>query len=135
MLNRRQLAAAFTGALALGALLAFSPLATAMSGQTYDQKAFEAAQSAGKSILLHVTAPWCPTCKVQTPILGKLEALPKFEPLVVFNIDFDTSKALLRELRVSQQSTMIVYKGKDEVGRETGNTDPASIEALLAKAI
>jgi thiol-disulfide isomerase/thioredoxin len=123
------------GALALGATLAFSPLAAAMSPQTYDAKAFAAAEAAGKPVLLHITAPWCPTCKAQAPILSKLEATPKFKNLVVLNIDFDTSKNLLRSLRVSQQSTLIVYKGKTEVGRSTGDTNAASIEALLAKTI
>ena len=54
---------------------------------------------------------------------------------MTFDIDFDTSKALLRTLHVAQQSTLIVYKGKQEVGRSTGDTDPASIEALLGKAL
>ena len=129
MFNRRFV----LGALALGAALTLSPLASAMAPQTYDAKAFAAAQAAGKPILLHITAPWCPTCKAQKPILSKLEATPKFSGLVVLDIDFDTSKELLRTLRVSQQSTLIVYKGKTEVGRSTGDTNAASIEALLAK--
>jgi hypothetical protein len=53
----------------------------------------------------------------------------------VLNIDFDSQKALLRTLRVNQQSTLIVYKGTHELGRSTGDTNPASLEALLAKAI
>jgi thioredoxin len=131
MFNRRL----FIGALALAAALSFSPLASAMAPQTYTAQAFAAAQAAGKPILLHITAPWCPTCKAQRPILSKLEASPKFEKLVVLNIDFDTSKPLLRKLHVAMQSTLIVYKGKQEVGRSTGDTDAASIAALLSKAI
>lgn len=131
MLNRRIVCTAF----ALGAALSFSPLASAMSPQTYSQKAFVAAQAAGKPILLHVTAPWCPTCKAQKPILSKLEVSPKFKDMVVLNIDFDTSKPLLRTLHVNMQSTLIVYKGKTEVGRSTGDTNAASIETLLGKAI
>ena len=115
MLNRRY----FLSAAAIGAAsaFAFSPLASAMSAQTYSDKAFSAAQAAGK------------------PILSKLEAEPKFKGLVTFNIDFDTSKPLLRKLHVAQQSTLIVYKGKKEMGRSTGDTDPASIAALLGKVI
>ena len=131
MLNRRHL----LGALALTAAIAAAPLASAMSPQTFDQKAFAAAQAAGKPILLHVTAPWCPTCKAQRPILSKLEGTAKFKDLVAFDIDFDTSKTLLRQLHVAQQSTLIVYKGKQEAGRSTGDTDAGSIEALLSKAI
>jgi thioredoxin 1 len=131
MLTRRL----FIGALALGAALTLSPLASAMSPTTYSQQAFAAAQAAGKPILLHITAPWCPTCKAQKPILSKLEGTSKFKDLMAFDIDFDTSKALLRTLHVVQQSTLIVYKGKQEVARSTGDTDPASIEALLGKAL
>jgi thioredoxin 1 len=131
MLNRRL----FMGALAFGATLTLSPLAAAMAPKSYSPQAFAAAQAAGKPILLHITAPWCPTCKAQTPILSKLEATPKFKNLVVLNIDFDTSKDLLRKLRVAQQSTLIVFKGSREMGRSTGDTNPASIEALLGKAI
>ena len=79
MLNRRL----FIGALALGAALVSSPLASAMTPETYSQQAFATAQAAGKPILLHITAPWCPTCKAQKPILSKLESAAKFKDLVV----------------------------------------------------
>ncbi len=131
MFNRRILCTALTLCFALG----FSPLAFPMSAKTYNQKAYAAAQAAGKPILLHITAPWCPTCRAQKPILSKLESSPKFSKMIVFDIDFDTSKDLLRSLHVNQQSTLIVYKGKSEVGRSTGDTNAASIEALLSKAI
>lgn len=133
MSDRRRLVIILTVALTLAATLVFSPLAFAAS-QTYDQKAFETAQNAGKPILLHITAPWCPTCRAQTPILSKLEAEPKFKDLVTLKIDFDSQKNLLRTLRVSQQSTLIVFKGKQEVSRSTGDTNAASIQALIAKA-
>ena len=131
MLNRRL----FIGTLALGAALSLNPLASAMTPQTYSQQAFAAAQAAGKPIVLHITAPWCPTCKLQKPILSKLEDEAKFKNIVAFDIDFDTSKPLLRTLHVAQQSTLIVYKGKQELGRSTGDTDATSIEALLGKTL
>jgi thioredoxin 1 len=96
MLNRRY----FIGAMAAAGALSLSPLAAAMAPQAYSEKAFAAAQAAGRPILLHVTAPWCPTCKAQKPILSKLEGEPKYKNLVAFDIDFDTSKALLRKLHV-----------------------------------
>jgi len=130
MLNRRLVLAAVACTVALSLSPAF-----AMEPQNYDAKTVAAAQAAGKSVLLHITAPWCPTCKAQKPILSKLEAAPKFKELAVFNIDFDTSKDLLRKLKVAQQSTLIVYKGAKEVGRSTGDTSAASIEALLSKAL
>ena len=122
-------------ALATTAALAIGSQAFAADKKAFDTKAFEAAQAAGESILVEVHAPWCPVCKVQTPILAKLADDPKFKNVVRFNIDFDSQKDLLRRFNVQKQSTLIAFKGKQETGRSTGDTNAASIEALLAKAL
>ena len=129
MLSRRHL---------LGTLAAALPLASIASAADktpFDQTAFDAAQAAGKPILVEVTAPWCPTCKAQAPILARLKRDPKFKELVSFDIDFDSQKDLLKKFNVQTQSTLIVFKGKQETGRSTGDTNADSIEALLGKAI
>jgi thioredoxin 1 len=131
MLNRRHL----LGALALSAALSFGAMASAMDKKPFDQGAFEADQAAGKPILVEVTAPWCPVCKAQAPILARLKSDPKFKDLVSFNIDFDSQKDLLQKFNVQKQSTLIVFNGKQEIGRSTGDSNAASIEALLGKAI
>ena len=101
----------------------------------FDQKAFEAAQAAGKSILVDVSAPWCPTCRAQKPTIEKLSVLPEYRDLTIFDVDFDTRKDVLRSLKVQQQSTLIVFKGAREVDRSVGSTDPNAISDLLKKAI
>jgi thioredoxin len=131
MLNRRHL----LRALAIATTLSIGPIASAADKQPFDQKAFEAAQAAGKPILVEVSAPWCPICKAQAPILSRLKADPKFKELVSFDIDFDSQKDLLRKFNVQKQSTLIVFKGKQETGRSTGDTNAASIGALLGKSI
>jgi thioredoxin 1 len=114
----------------LVAILAAPSLANA--GQPFDAKAFQASQAAGKSILVDVTAPWCPTCKQQRPIVQQIE---KERPdLVVYDVDFDSAKDVLKQFRVQYQSTLIVFKGPKEVARSTGETDPAPLRALVAKA-
>ncbi|MGD9922919.1 MAG: thioredoxin family protein, partial [Pseudorhodoplanes sp.] len=97
--------------------------------------AFEAAQVAGKPILIDVSASWCPTCKAQAPILSKLLGEQRFKNMVAFNVDFDSQKDILRRLNVQRQSTLIVFKGKQEAGRSVADTNSASIEALLAKSL
>ncbi len=101
----------------------------------YDGAAFEAAQASGKPILIDVSASWCPTCKAQAPILSKLMSEPRFKGVVAFNVDYDSQKDVLRKFNVQRQSTLIVFKGKQEAGRSVADTNPASIEALLAKGI
>ena len=109
--------------------------ALAFENAKFDAKAFETAQAAGKPILIEVTAPWCPTCKAQKPILSNLAAKPKYKNLVALEIDFDSQKELLRKFGVSMQSTLIAFKGTKEVGRSTGDTKASSIEGLLDKTI
>jgi hypothetical protein len=42
---------------------------------------------------------------------------------------------VLKRFGVQRQSTLIVFKGKQEAGRSVADTNPASIEALLAKSL
>ena len=131
MLNRRHL----LGALVIATALLLGQIVSAMDKKPFDQRAFEAAQAAGKPILIEVSAPWCPICKAQAPILSRLTSEPRFKELVSFDIDFDSQKDLLRKFNVQKQSTLIVFKGKQEAGRSTGDTNAGSIEALLGKSI
>jgi thioredoxin 1 len=135
MLNKRDLLAGFALTLAAAPFMAAIAPVAALDKAPFDAKAFETAQAAGKPILVEVTAPWCPTCKAQAPILAKLSSMPKFKEMVRFNIDFDTQKDLLRKFNVRVQSTMIAFKGQQEVGRSSGDTNPDSIERLLEKSI
>ena len=131
MLNKRHFLAGLTLTIAL---MASAPLA-AMEKKSFDAKAFEAAQAAGQPILVEVTAPWCPTCKAQAPILAKLGSQPKFQNVARFDIDFDSQKDLLRKFNVRMQSTLIVFKGTKEMARSTGDTNAGSIERLLEKSL
>jgi thioredoxin 1 len=102
------------------------------AGQPFDAKAFRSAQAAEKAVLLDVTASWCPTCKQQRPIVEQIER--EKPDLVVYEVDFDTAKDVLKQFRVQYQSTLIVFRGSKEIARSTGETDPALIHALVEKA-
>ena len=119
----------------LASSLLHSLTAQATEPKPFEQTAFEAAQKAGRPILVEITAPWCPTCKAQKPILSELMGQPKFKDLQVFEVDFDSRKDVVRSLKAQMQSTLITFKGKSETGRSTGDTNAASIEALLKRAL
>ena len=125
---------------ALLGLAAFLPLTVlAMPAQAdpmpFEAGAFAAAQKAGRPILVEVSAPWCPICKTQKPILAKLAQDPRFKDLVIFDVDFDSRKDVLRRFDARMQSTLIVFKGETETGRSVGETQPEWIEGLVEKAL
>jgi thioredoxin 1 len=128
MLNRRNI-------LALTALAIAPSFARAAKVETYTDAAFKAAQKDGKSILIAIHANWCPTCKAQAPIIKGLLNSSKFKDLVTFRVDFDGQTDVVRAFGADTQSTLISFKGEKEMGRTVGDTDPTSIEALLATAI
>jgi thiol-disulfide isomerase/thioredoxin len=109
--------------------------AQAAEWKPFDAAAFAQAQKDGKPILVDIFAVWCPVCRAQNPILTQLTRAPKFADMVVFKIDFDTQKDDVRALKATAQSTLIVYKGETEKGRSVGDTNQASIEALLDQAL
>lgn len=125
--TRRRLLAS---AMVLAALPAY-----AAAPRPYDQAAFDAAQSDGKPILVQISAPWCPICKAQKPIIAKLATDRRFAEMTVFEIDFDSERNLVRRFDARSQSTLILYRGKTEVGRSVGETQPEWIEAFLEKAL
>lgn len=120
----------FSKAMLIAAALVLPTLAHA--AQPYEAKALQAAQAANKPVLIDVTAPWCPTCRKQKPIVQQIEQ--ERPDLVILDVDFDSAKDVLRQLKVQNQSTLIVYRGAKEIGRSTGETDPAAIRAMVAKA-
>ena len=121
-------------------ILAVAPFAvvgaaTAAETQAFTPAAFEAAKTSGDPILVEVTAPWCPVCKAQKPILSDLTAQPKFKDLKILDVDFDSQKDVLKMLGVRMQSTLISYKHGAEQGRSTGVTDKNAIAAQLDKSL
>ncbi|MCM0019905.1 MAG: thioredoxin family protein [Tagaea sp.] len=122
------------------ALFAALPLVAALPAaaaerRAFSDAAFDAAQAAGKPILVEVTAPWCPTCRVQKPHIDAAAADPRMRDAVFFTVDFDSQKDALRRLNVRSQSTLIAMRGREERGRATGITDGAAIRDLLFRAL
>jgi thioredoxin 1 len=130
MLSRRS--ALFT---AVAATAVFAAPAFATETEAFTPDAFAAAQKAGRPIFVAIHATWCPTCKAQKPILSELMAEPKFKNLVYFVVDFDSQKDAVNFFGAQMQSTLIAFKGEHETGRSVGDTDRASIAALLNKTL
>jgi thiol-disulfide isomerase/thioredoxin len=118
------------------AVAIFLCAAVAFAGELpYEKAAFEKAVADGKPVIVDFFADWCPTCKAQKPHVQSLMGNPKMKDVTLFIANYDTEKDLKKALRVSQQSTFVVFKGGKEVGRSTGQTAKEDLAALFGKAL
>jgi len=132
MFSRRNLLAA---TFAVGAAFAVNAQTPGPNQAKFSMDAFQAAQKAGKPVIVEVHADWCPVCTRQKPISANLRAKGDFKNAAFFVIDFDNQADALKALKVTRQSTIITYKCAKETGRSTGVTDPAKIEAQFRSAL
>jgi thioredoxin 1 len=109
--------------------------AHAATVQPFSPAAFEAAQRQGRPILVDVYADWCPTCRAQKQVMDKLLPRKEFKNLLVLRLNFDEQEPHWRLLGVRRQSTLIAFRGRNEVGRSVAVTDPNAIRELLLASV
>ena len=120
---------------ALAAVAVFATPASAAETRKFDAASFAAAQAQGRPILVDVKAWWCPVCASQGRTIKAAITDPKYAPLVIFEINYDTQKAEWKRQNVRKQSTLIAYRGARELGRIEYETDKEKINALLASTV
>jgi thioredoxin 1 len=116
-------------------IAATTQLAAAGEIKPYTQQEFDNLAQAGKPVVVDVSAPWCPTCKAQKPIVDGLAKQPAYKEVVILSVDFDSEKAVLKRFKVNMQSTLIAFKGGKETARSVGDASPAGIEGIFKKAV
>jgi thioredoxin 1 len=120
---------------AIFAFILFQAASVFAAGQAFTQANFDALQAAGKPVIVHVHADWCPTCKSQDAILNPLMKSPEYKGVTFLEVNFDGQKDVLKKFNVSNQSAIIVFKGGKEVGRSVGDTKASSVDALVKKSL
>jgi thioredoxin 1 len=114
--------------------LSLAGTAAAAPRQPYDEAAFRAAQAAGKPVMVEIHADWCGECKMQDKVLGRLAAEPALAGLVRMRVDYDRQKDLVRAFGAKRQSTLVLFKYGDEIGRLEATTSESKIRELVARA-
>ncbi|MCG5078515.1 thioredoxin family protein [Paraburkholderia tagetis] len=109
--------------------------ATFAGEQPFNQAQFDRLNANGKPSIIYFHATWCPTCKVQQPIVDRLAASAEMKNVTIFVADYDKEATLKRAMKVTQQSTFVVFKGGHEVARSTGQTREQDIRTTFANAL
>jgi thioredoxin len=117
------------------AMLTLTTSLLAEEARPFDREVFTKAQMEGKTVLLDFHATWCPVCKKQAEVIPQVLKEEQFKDVVALTADYDTEKELKKELKVSGQATLVVFKGEKEVAREHDITSVAAISKLLAKGL
>ena len=108
-------------------LFLFTLNANAMEKETtFNEKLFNKAQSEGKVIIISSWIKYCSSCAGQMKILNKAKKDGKLNDIEFENIEyfsFDVTNRNVADLfNVQYQTTLIIFKNKEEVYRSLGET-------------
>lgn len=116
-------------------LTTLSLSAHALDKEPFTQARFESLQEQGEVILVDVYASWCPTCAKQQEVLKTYQEKNPKKSFHVLVVDFDKDKDIVRQFRAPRQSTLLLYKGKEQFWFSVAETRADIIAAELDKAI
>ena len=99
----------------------------------FSEEIFENAKASGKTVVVNSYEVWCGTCSKQTKILDQAEK--EFTNIVFLSYEQSKNKGIAQKLGIKFWTTIVVYKGNDEVARIIGQTDKETIYSAIQKGI
>ncbi len=94
---------------------------------------FEKAKTDGRTIVVNSYEVWCGTCGVQTKILDQAEK--EFKDIIFLSYEQSKNEDIAKKLGIDFWTTIVVYKGNEEVVRIIGQTDKKTIYSAIKKGI
>ncbi|GHG60678.1 hypothetical protein GCM10010919_04320 [Alishewanella longhuensis] len=101
--------------------------------QPFTEDVFRQAQADGKLILIDVFAPWCPTCRKQHAVLNDYLAANPQSELLVLEVDFDNQKEWVTYFKAPRQSTLVLYRGEEQLWLTVAQTKEKDVFAAIAE--
>ena len=109
-------------------LICFS--ATAVEKKTnFSDEAFNIAKSSGKTIVINSYEVWCGTCTAQTEILDQAEK--DFSNVIFLSYEQSKNKDIAKKLNIKFWTTIVIYKGENEIARVVGQTEKSKIYSAI----
>ena len=100
---------------------------------TFTVDAFKNAQRSGKILVVNSYEPWCWSCRKQDKVLE--QAKQEFKNVVFLTYQQGKNKKIAEMLKINFRSTIVIYKGNDEIERLIGQTDKKTIFESIKKFI
>ena len=95
---------------------------------TFNKELFNKAQSDGKVVVVSSWIKYCYSCASQMKVLDK--AKKEFENIEYFTFDV-TNQEIANLFKVEYQSTILIFKGSNEVHRSIGVTNKEEIYKII----
>ena len=115
-------------------LIIFASSSYAVEKKTnFSEEVFEKAKVSGKTVVVNSCEVWCNTCSKQTKILNQAEK--EFTNIVFLSYEQSKNKDIAQKLGIKFWTTIVVYKGNDEVARIVGQTDKEIIYSAIQRGI
>ena len=99
----------------------------------FSVKIFEKAKASGKTVVVNSYEVWCGTCSKQTKILNQAEK--EFKDIIFLSYEQSKNKEIAQLLGIKFWTTIVVYKGNNEIVRIIGQTDKEIIYSAILKGI
>lgn len=107
----------------------------AVSREAFSEDRFSTLKTANALVLIDVWARWCPTCAAQKKILERYAAERPDSDLHILVVDFDEQKEWVRHFRAPRQSTLLLYKGEQQLWLSVAETSAEKIFQTLDSAV
>ena len=94
---------------------------------------FEKAKASGKTIVINSYEVWCGTCSAQTKVLNQAEK--DFKEIIFLSYEQSKNEDIAKKLDIKHWTTIVVYKGNNEISRIIGQTKKEIIYSIIEKGI
>ena len=114
-------------------LFIFLPVNAVEKKTNFSIEIFEEAKASGKTIVINSYEVWCGTCGKQTKILDQAEK--EFKDIVFLSYEQSKNENIAKQLGIKFWTTIVIYKGDNEVARIVGQTHKKIIYAAIQKGV
>ena len=114
-------------------LLIQFPVNAADKYTNFSLESLEKEKANGKTVVINSYEPWCWSCRKQDKVL--IGAKDEFKNVVFLTYQQGKNKDIAEALNVSVRTTIVVFKGQEEVARIIGQTEKSEIYSAIKKGI